>query len=85
MKKPIWILIFSHEIFQPLYREEYGYECYDTIEDQYFRAGDKWTTVRNLTDHTGVVAGVSAYYSCTCEGGDTGRYICRPTGGKIKN
>lgn len=61
------------------YREEYGYECYDTIEDQYFRAGDKWTTVRNLTDHTGVVAGVSAYYSCTCEGGDTGRYICRPT------
>jgi len=61
------------------YREEYGYECYDTIEDQYFRAGDKWTTVRNLTDHTGVVAGISAYYSCTCEGGDTGRYLCRPT------
>lgn len=55
------------------------YECYDTIEDQYFRAGDKWTTVRNLTDHTGVVAGISAYYSCTCEGGDTGRYLCRPT------
>lgn len=61
------------------YREEYGYECYDTVEDQYFRAGDAWTTVRNVTDHSGVVKGVSAYYSCKCEGGDTGRYICRPT------
>lgn len=61
------------------YREEYGYECYDTVEDQYFRAGDKWTTVRNLTDSSGIVPGVTAYYSCTCEGGETGRYICRPT------
>merc|ERR1711976_964298 len=59
--------------------EEYGYECYDTVEDQYFRAGDKWTTVRNLTDSSGIVPGVTAYYSCTCEGGETGRYICRPT------
>lgn len=61
------------------YREEYGYECYDTVEDQYFRAADEWTTVRNLTDHNGIVAGVTAYYQCHCEGGDTGRYICRPT------
>lgn len=58
------------------YREQYGYECYDTVEDQYFRKNDKWTTVRNLTN---APAGVTAFYSCRCEGGDTGRYICSPT------
>merc|ERR1711981_74239 len=55
------------------YREQYGYECYDKVEDQYFRKGDTWTTERNITGTE-----VSAYYECSCEGGETGRYICSP-------
>jgi len=55
------------------YYRTYGYECYSRYGNTYYKKFDTWFTQRPFMD-----TALLAYYKCTCEGGDTGRYTCIP-------
>jgi len=55
------------------YYRTYGYECYSKYGNTYYKKYDTWYTQRPF-----MASDLLAYYKCTCEGGETGRYTCIP-------
>jgi len=55
------------------WREQHGFECYVSEHDQFYRRNETWLAQRNLGGTLW-----QATYECTCLGGNTGRYVCKP-------